>query len=156
MVKDVLTYPKDKEVLTSISEPIKEEEIGTEELNDLIEDLKDTLKAHDSGVGISAVQIGVLKRLCVIRYNAKFYILINPIITKRRGEVDFLEGCLSAPGVQKTCKRSQKVWCDYIDENGKKQTADQGGLFSIIVQHELDHLDGWCEVFDEVREDNEE
>lgn len=147
MIKEILTYPTNKDILTSKS--VEVEEIN-DEIKDLIQDLKDTLNST-TGCGISAVQIGELKRICLIKINGQIKTLINPVITKTRGEVEFREGCLSAPDVATTTKRAQKVWVDYIDENGRKRELADGGLCSIIVQHELDHFDGWCEVFNELK-----
>ena len=147
MIKEILTYPTNKDILTSKS--VEVEEIN-DEIKNLIQDLKDTLN-NTTGCGISAVQIGELKRICLIKINGQIKTLINPIITKTRGEVEFREGCLSAPDVATTTKRAQKVWVDYIDENGRKRELADGGLCSIIVQHELDHFDGWCEVFNELK-----
>ena len=79
--------------------------------------------------------------------------MINPKITNSRGEVYYREGCLSVPGVYTNVKRAQKVWCSYLDENGKEREIAQGGLCSVIIQHELDHFDGWCEVFNEIKEE---
>ena len=148
MIKKILFYPEDKEILTKKSEKVE----NIEKVKDLIQDLKDTLLATKTGVGISAIQIGVLKKVCIIKYNGELYTLINPIITKTRGEVLFKEGCLSAPDSSVEVKRFQKVWCEYTDENGNKQELAQGGLCSVIIQHELDHFDGWCEVFNKVEE----
>lgn len=147
MIKEILTYPTNKDILTSKS--VEVEEIN-DEIKNLIQDLKDTLNST-TGCGISAVQIGELKRICLIKINGQIKTLINPVITKTRGEVEFREGCLSAPDVATTTKRAQKVWVDYIDENGRKRELADGGLCSIIVQHELDHFDGWCEVFNELK-----
>lgn len=147
MIKEILTYPTNKDILTSKS--VEVEEIN-DEIKNLIQDLKDTLNST-IGCGISAVQIGELKRVCLIKINGQIKTLINPVITKTRGEVEFREGCLSAPDVATTTKRAQKVWVDYIDENGRKRELADGGLCSIIVQHELDHFDGWCEVFNELK-----
>lgn len=148
MIKRILTYPGDKEILTSKSEEVKD----VNEVKDLIQDLKDTLK-NTTGVGISAVQIGELKRICIIKYNGEYITMINPIITRKRDEVLFQEGCLSAPAVYTTVKRAKKVWVEYIDENGNKKELAQGGLCSVIIQHELDHFEGWCEVFNELKEE---
>ena len=153
MVKQILTYPINKDILTQKSTEVLQEEIQTQEIKDLIQDLKDTLLNTKSGCGISAVQIGVLKRICIIKYNNKLYTLINPKITRRRGETIFREGCLSATGIFIQVTRSQKVWCSYLDENGKEQEISEGGLCSIIIQHELDHFEGWCEVFNPLKED---
>lgn len=152
MVKEILTYPESKEILTQ-----KSEEVGdiNEEIKNIIEDLNDTLN-DSTGCGISAIQIGIPKRICIIKYNNENIVMINPKITNARGEVYFREGCLSAPGFYTNVKRAQKVWCSYLDENGREKEIAQGGLCSVIIQHELDHFDGWCEVFNEVKEDNKE
>lgn len=147
MIKKILTYPENKDILTK-----KSLETNPEECKDLIQDLKDTLHASKEGVGISAVQIGELKRVFVAHYNGKDIVMINPIITRKRGEIISNEGCLSAPGIYGDFKRAQKVWCTYIDENGKEREIAEGGLISRIIQHELDHLDGWCVVFDLLKE----
>ena len=140
---------EDKDILTSKSVEI--EDINSEETKQLIQDLKDTLNST-AGCGISAVQIGELKRICLIKINGQIKTLINPVITKTRGEVEFKEGCLSAPDIATTTKRAQKVWVDYIDENGRKKELAEGGLCSIIVQHELDHFDGICKVHEAAAE----
>lgn len=143
MIRKVLTYPENKDILTQ-----KSVETTPEECKDLIQDLKDTLHASEEGVGISAVQIGELKRVCVIHYNGKDIAMINPVITKKRGEIISREGCLSVPDVYGDFKRAQKVWCTYTDENGNEREIADGGFVSRVIQHELDHLDGWCVVFD--------
>ena len=152
MVKEILIYPESKEILTQ-----KSEEVGdiNEEIKNIIEDLNDTLN-DSTGCGISAIQIGITKRICIIKYNNENIVMIDPKMTNARGEVYFREGCLSAPGFYTNVKRAQKVWCSYLDENGREREIAQGGLCSVIIQHELDHFDGWCEVFNEVKEDNKE
>ena len=149
MIRDILTYEKDKEILTQKSEPVKE---ITEEIKELIQDLKDTLAIHEGGVGISAIQIGIPKRVCLIKYNGTIYTLINPEITKTRGEIDFEEGCLSVPGLATKTKRAQKVWCSYMDEDGRQKELANGGLCSVIIQHELDHFEGICPLFNAYEE----
>ena len=147
MIRKVLTYPKNKDILTQ-----KSVDTTPEESRDLIKDLKDTLHDSTDGVGISSVQIGELKRVCVIHYNGKAIAMINPVITKKRGEIISHEGCLSVPDVYGDFKRAQKVWCTYTDENGNEREIADGGFVSRVIQHELDHLDGWCVVFDLAKE----
>lgn len=144
-VKRILNFndEEDKKILTSISEPVVE---VNDEIKEIIQDMKDTLNNTKTGVGLSAVQIGVLKQICIVKYNGKIYTLINPIVTKTRGEVLFREGCLSVPGIYAEVKRFQKVWIDYIDEEGRTREEAQGGLFSVVVQHEMDHFKGECAV----------
>ena len=148
MVKEILQYPKDKEILSQKSEPI--EEIN-DEIRQLAEDLLDTLKQYKTGVGISAIQIGIPKQMCIVKYDIYTYIMINPKIIKQRGEQKIKEGCLSAPkDIQTEVTRAQKVWVEYTDLDGKQKELAQGGLCSAIVQHELDHFEGGCKVFEEV------
>lgn len=152
MIKEILTYPKDKDILSQISE-----EVNWQECEELIQDLKDTLAMDKSGVGISAIQIGVPKRVCYINYLGKDLVMINPIITWKRsgpnGIKDFKEGCLSAPNTFTIVKRPQKVTCKYINEFGEEKEISEGGWLSAIIQHELDHFEGHCEVFDAVKVD---
>lgn len=143
MIKKILTYPEDKDILMK-----KSEETNPKECIDLIQDLKDTLHDSKEGVGISAIQIGEAKKVCVIHYNNQDLVLINPVITRKRGEIISHEGCLSVPGKYGDFKRAQKVWCSYVDENGKNREIAEGGFLSRVIQHELDHMDGWCVVFD--------
>ena len=148
MIKEILTYPNNKDILTSKS--VEVEEIN-DEIKELIQDLKDTLN-NSTGCGISAVQIGVLKKVCIIKpEDNKEIVMINPKITNQKGVCLFNEGCLSAPNIYTKVQRASKVSCEYIDENGEKQRTTRGGLTSIIIQHELDHFNGWCEVFNEIK-----
>lgn len=145
MIREVLTYPND-ERLTQKSEDVEE---ITEEIKVLIQDLKDTLNQTETGCGISAVQIGIMKKVCIIKPDANTeFAMINPKITKREGVCLFREGCLSAPNKEKTVQRAKKVSVEYIDENGEKKRITRGGLAAIVIQHEMDHFDGWCPVFD--------
>lgn len=149
MIKKILTYPEDKEILTKISEEVKD----VSQIKDLIQDMKDTLHSTENGVGISAVQIGELKRVCLIHHNGKDTVLINPVITKTRGEQDSQEGCLSVPDKYGNFKRPQKVWITYLDETGRERELAEGGFMTRIACHELDHLEGWCKVFDLAKEE---
>ena len=87
----------------------------------------------------------------IIKHNDKEIVMINPVITRTRGEVNSEEGCLSVPHLFGTFKRAQKVWCEYTDENGNRKEIAEGGLCSRIIQHKLEHMDGWCEVFSLVK-----
>ena len=145
MIKKILTYPEDKEILTTKSMKVE----NIEEVRELIKDLKDTLHATDSGKGISAIQIGVPKQVCICSWGGKEIVMINPIITRTRGKQDFSEGCLSVPGKFKMVPRFQKVWCTFIDENGEIKEIADGGRMSNIIQHELDHFKGDCPLFKE-------
>lgn len=150
MIKDILIYPKDKKILTQESEEVK----NVEEVQDLIQNMKDTLHSTKQGVGISAVQIGVLKRVCLVHHNNKDIVLINPVITRYRGTQKSLEGCLSVPEKYGTFERPQKIWVEYLDETGKQCELSEGGFLTRIICHELDHLEGKCPVFGIAEENN--
>lgn len=154
MIKEILTYPKNKDILTQVSAMVEIEEIKTEQFQNIIKDLIDTLNNDISGCGIAAIQIGVAKKLCIIKYNKRIYVMINPEISRTRGETIFKEGCLSVPNKYTEVKRAEKIWINYIDENGNYKEIAQGGLFSIIVQHEIEHFDGKCKLFEIANEED--
>ena len=147
MIKRVLNYrnEEDKEILSQKSETVE----NIDEVKDLIQDLKDTLHAIPDAKGLSAIQLGINKRVCICSWGGDEVLLINPVITRSRGEQEYLEGCLSVPGVYKKVTRFQKVWCSYLDENGEQQEIAQGGRMSDIIQHELDHFEGECKLYNE-------
>ena len=147
MIKRILNYrnEEDKEILSQKSETVE----NIDEVKDLIQDLKDTLHAIPDAKGLSAIQLGINKRICICSWGGDEVLLINPVITRSRGEQEYLEGCLSMPGVYKKVTRFQKVWCSYLDENGEQQEIAQGGRMSDIIQHELDHFEGECKLYNE-------
>ena len=147
MVKRILNYKneEDKKILSQKSETVE----NINEVKDLIQDLKDTFHAIPDAKGLSAIQLGINKRICICSWGGDEVLLINPVITRSRGEQEYLEGCLSVPGVYKKVTRFQKVWCSYLDENGEQQEIAQGGRMSDIIQHELDHFEGECKLYNE-------
>lgn len=153
MKRKILTYPNDIEILSLKSQEVTD--LKDEAFKQLIQDLKDTLQEDPTGVGLSAIQIGVPLKVCIINYG-KEIIMINPIITWRRsgssGIKKFREGCLSAPGKYIEVERAQKVTCQYINENGEKEEISEGGWMSAIIQHELDHFEGICKVYELTKE----
>lgn len=135
MVKEIV---KDVNVLTQKSEKV--------ELNEAIEivvDLLDTANYHvDHCVGLAAPQIGVLKKVIVVKAGTAFYPMINPVILKKTGnQFNSVEGCLSLDG-ERTVKRHQSVMVNYQDVSGKKLTKTFTGFIATIIQHEVDHLNG--------------
>lgn len=153
MKRKILTYPNDIEILSLKSQEATDLKDGA--FKQLIQDLKDTLQEDPTGVGLSAIQIGIPLRVCIINYG-KEIIMINPVITWRRsgssGIKKFREGCLSAPGKYIEVERAQKVTCQYINENGEKEEISEGGWMSAIIQHELDHFEGICKVYELTKE----
>ena len=117
-----------------------------EKIQILIDDMIETMHKYN-GVGLAAVQVGVLKRIVVIDlYDDKGpIVLINPVITKTKGEQEVDEGCLSFPNEFAKVIRPAEVVAEYIDRNGKKMQVKAKELLAQAISHEVDHLNG--EVF---------
>ena len=127
-----------------------------EEDKKLARDLLDTLEvAKDpEGAGIAATQIGVSKKMCVVRnfypdpaksgeYTHEDYVLINPKIvsTSKETEIDY-EGCLSVPNVYGKVARYKKIKVDALDVSGERIKIKAQDFFARTIQHEIDHLEG--------------
>ena len=143
MIRPIFTYPKDKDILTKKSYEVTE---FTDDIKQLIQDLKDTVIAN-KGVGISAIQVGQPYQICVINWGG-LYVLVNPKVTRTRGVHTLKEGCLSVPGLYVETPRYQKVWITALDENGNEYEYAEGGNGSYIAQHEIDHFNGQCTLFE--------
>lgn len=112
-----------------------------ERLGILIDDMIETMY-KENGVGLAAVQVGMLKRVVVIDVGEGPMELVNPEITLTEGEQREQEGCLSLPGKFGTTVRPMKVQVKAQDRNGKWQVFTGEGLKARAFCHELDHLDG--------------
>ena len=118
-----------------------------DELRKLLDDMLETMYSAP-GIGLAAVQVGILKRLIVIdiskekeKKNPLF--LINPeIISKSERTSTYEEGCLSLPGYFAEIERPAECHIKYIDYEGKKKEIKVSGLLSTCIQHEVDHLNG--------------
>ena len=141
-VKDIITVPND--VLKKISEPIVS--VGVNEKK-LINDLFETMY-NSKGIGLAAVQVGILKRVLVIDVSSKDekknpMSFINPVIKNLSDETSvYEEGCLSIPETFIEIERPKICEVEYIDLDGKKKTIKCEGLLSTCLQHEINHLDG--------------
>lgn len=110
-------------------------------LADLIDDMKETMY-NGNGVGLAAVQVGILKRVVVIDIGDGPIELVNPEIVFTEGEQIGQEGCLSVPGKWANTLRPQKVQVKAQDRNGKWQVFTGEDLKAKAFCHEIDHLDG--------------
>lgn len=124
----------------------REVEVVDDKIRELLDDMYETMKASNDGIGLAAPQVGVLKRLVVIDLgeegDGKIYKLVNPVITKAKGEQVCREGCLSVPGVLGDVVRPKEITVEALDENGKKIVIKAKDLLAICLSHEIDHLDG--------------
>ena len=118
-----------------------------DELRKLMDEMLHTMYKAP-GIGLAAVQIGILKKLIVLdisRENEKKnpLFLINPKITfKSKKRSIYEEGCLSLPGYFAEVERPAECHLEYLDYYGKKKELKADGLLSTCIQHEIDHLNG--------------
>ena len=141
-IKPIITVPN--EVLKKISDPI--ENVGDSEKK-LVNDLFETMY-NSNGIGLAAVQVGILKRILVIDVSTKEeeknpLCFINPVIKKISDEKSvYEEGCLSIPDTFIEIERPKICEVEYINLDGKLENIKCDGLLSTCLQHEINHLDG--------------
>lgn len=125
-----------------LRKPNQEIQELTDELVDLLDDMYETMLAHD-GVGIAAPQIGKNLQMAVVEVdeNDRFD-LINPQIIDRKGKSVFVEGCLSIPHVFGTVERAEEITVRYYDREGDEMEVTAYGYLARAIQHEIDHLNG--------------
>ena len=121
----------------------REIEVIDDKIQTLIDDMIETMYKHN-GVGLAAVQVGVLKRVVVIDIEdgEGARVLINPKITATKGEQEVDEGCLSFPNQYAKVIRPKEVTVEALDRSGKKTVIKAKDLLAQAICHELDHLEG--------------
>lgn len=141
-IRKILTIDR-KEDLEFLRMKSREVEKFDDRLCILLDDMLDTVKKAN-GAGLSAVQIGVLKRVFIaFDENEEFIEFINPTIIEQSGSCPILEeGCLSVPKYYGLVKRPNIVVVHAYDRFGKEFTRQFTGFSAKAVAHEYDHLDG--------------
>lgn len=119
----------------------------TPDIIKLLDDLAETM--YDApGLGLAAPQVGVSKRAIVLDPGGRrgephtLYQLINPVITHGSGELEWEEGCLSIPGFLYPMIRKSEVRVEALTKDGKQIVIEAKELLAVILQHEIDHLNG--------------
>jgi peptide deformylase len=145
-----------KEFVEYLKTPCPKTEITQDEANELKNTLSEALVKHP-GLGISATQLGIKKRACYIQFGDEELFLVNPIITERSNEgFLFFEGCLSIPTTLTKPVRTIRatkvvVQTDNLGEltfeinpdgDRANEQVSKETMMTVIVQHEIDHLDG--------------
>ena len=142
MLRKILTEPDP--ILRKKCEPLEKVDTDTKKLMD---DMLETMYVAP-GIGLAAVQVGILKRLVVIDISKgeekkQPIFLINPQIIHRSKKTSvYEEGCLSLPGQFAEIERPAECTIKYIDYNGKEKDLKADGLLATCIQHEVDHLNG--------------
>lgn len=134
---EIITIGDDR--LRNVSEDVHEID---ESILSLIKNMKYTLK-KSKGVGLAAPQVGVNKRLILVKPQKEVYVFINPIITFKGKDMSCDgEGCLSVPGKFVNVNRYKEITIEFMGEDGDLYKVDAKNFFARIIQHESDHLNG--------------
>jgi len=141
-ILEIRTYPDP--ILSECCVYVSDEPEEVKEVRTLIQNMFLTMY-HSGGVGLSANQVGVTKRVFVMdtsNSGQKRLAFVNPQILEAKEEARYKEGCLSFPNVFAFVKRAAKITVRAWDEEGKEFQLDLTGIDAICFQHELDHLNG--------------
>jgi peptide deformylase len=150
---EIVEWPA--KVLETKAEPV---EVFDKDLHALVEDMFETMR-HSKGIGLAANQVAVLKRLIVMHipfsnnryedeeeeaqpWHNKDFVFINPEIIERKGKISYQEGCLSFPEIYDFVDRAAEIKVRAQNEKGEFFEVEADGLFSVCIQHEIDHIDG--------------
>jgi peptide deformylase len=141
-VRRILTYPDT--VLRERAEPVTDID---GKIQQIIDDMADTMYHAPNGVGLASNQVGELRRIIMFDTSAKdepndLVVLINPEIIEADGLVMNEEGCLSVIDYRADVKRAERVTVKGIDREGNPIALKKEGLDAIVLQHELDHVNG--------------
>tara|TARA_Y100001970_G_scaffold218525_1_gene267998 strand:- start:1235 stop:1759 length:525 start_codon:yes stop_codon:yes gene_type:complete len=140
-----------KKILTIPDPILRKKSVSVEKIDKDIQNLMDDMLAtmyEAPGIGLAAVQIGILKRVIVMDLSKdsekkKPMYFINPEITwKSKVNSAYEEGCLSIPNQFAKIDRPDKCNVKYLNYDGEEQEIKAEGLFSTCIQHEIDHLNG--------------
>ena len=126
------------EILRKKSKPVDKID---DKIRDLIDDMFNTMY-EATGVGLAAVQVGILKRVFIVDLGDDPHVFINAEILDSSGEQLDEEGCLSGPGHEGEVKRPFKVTVRACDENGEGFEMEAEELLARAICHEVDHLNG--------------
>jgi len=125
-------------ILKKTSRPV---EAFDARLAGILDDMIETLK-NANGVGLAAVQVGILRRIVVVDTGESILELVNPEIIETEGEQEAVEGCLSLPGESGVTRRPAVVKIKAQDRNGKWHIHKRDDLLARCFCHEIDHLNG--------------
>jgi peptide deformylase len=139
---EILTFPN-----KFLQQPTQPVENIDEDIQKLLADMAETM--YDApGVGLAAIQVGSDKQVLV--YDEKptesdrgYGVIINPKIVETEGQIiSENEGCLSVPDFRSDVKRAARIVVEGVDRDGKSLRFEADGFLAIVLQHEIDHLNG--------------
>ncbi len=145
-VRSIIVYPDP--LLKTVCAPV---DTSDPDLDQLIQDLIDTMREAGHSVGVAAPQIGVCRRVAVVDVsqskpgrdcNHGLLAMVNPEIIQQEGEETMREGCMSVPDYTGNVTRAEKVVVQFRNREGREKVIQAVGFEAVAIQHELDHLDG--------------
>jgi peptide deformylase len=146
--KEDLILDRDAPVLRAKARAVLPEEIGSEEFQKILADMKTALYQEDDGVAIAAPQIGFGLRLFIVKGGIikrfpEDQVFVNPEIVRHGRKMHLVEeGCLSLRWLYGHVERYERVTLKALTHNGEPVTVGAAGLLAQIFQHECDHLEG--------------
>ena len=138
-VLEILTAPNDK--LRMQAQPVED----FPAVQSLIDDMLETLYATEDGIGLAATQVGRKESIIIIDISEgrnEPLILVNPSIITAENKSKGQEGCLSVPGYYADVERFTKIKVNAQDRNGNHINFDNDDFLAVVIQHEMDHLQG--------------
>lgn len=129
-------YPD--QVLRTVCEPV---DTFDSTLHDVADEMLALMQYHE-GIGLAAPQVGLRQRLIVASIADRQLVLANPAVIDASEPRDFVEGCLSLPGIQANVRRPERIRVIGFDMHGQRRSFGATGLWARVIQHELDHLNG--------------
>jgi peptide deformylase len=139
---EILTYPN-----KFLQQPTQPVENIDEDIQKLVADMVETMY-EAPGVGLAAIQVGSDKQVLVYdekpaENDRRYGVIINPKILETEGQIiSENEGCLSVPDFRSDVKRAARIVVEGVDRDGKPLRLEADGFMAIVLQHEIDHLNG--------------
>jgi len=144
--RKILVYPDP--VLKKVAAPVLMPDAS---VDDLVQDLVDTMLEAGHSVGVAAPQIGDLRRVVVVDVSSSklgrdnnhgLLTMINPAVLEKSGSKTMREGCMSVPDYTGNVTRAEHIVVGFTDRAGRPRVIECSGFEAIAIQHEIDHLDG--------------
>ena len=139
MILNILKYP-DKRLRTIAKPVVSVDETIKQHVKDMFETMYEA-----PGVGLAATQVNFHQRIIVIDISDQCnepICLINPEIIEKSGEIQWEEGCLSVPDYYENVIRANDIKVQALNQHGETFELEASEMFSVCIQHEIDHLDG--------------
>jgi len=139
MILDILKYP-DKRLRTIAKPVVSVDETIRQQVKDMFETMYEA-----PGIGLAATQVNFHQRIIIIDISDQCnepICLINPEVTEKSGEIQWEEGCLSVPDYYENVIRANDIKVQALNQHGETFELEASEMFSVCIQHEIDHLDG--------------